>query len=61
MTEEELVKRRSELEGGADLIKSQIQQLEQAVAQRRADLQATVGAIMECQFWLDQIKSKKEP
>jgi len=37
------------------LLQQQIEQFEKLMQQRQADLQATHGAIQECQHWLVQL------
>ncbi len=54
MTEEEIKKRKAELEAARDQIAANIKQLQ-------ANYQATVGAIQDCEFWLAELaKAKKE-
>lgn len=55
MTLEELKKRRALAEQGRMGLRMRLEQLSNEMEQRKADLQATNGAIQEIDYWIAQL------
>ena len=56
MTLEELEARRKNLEAGIALLRMQIADAEASLDAMRKNLSATMGAVQECKFWIEQAR-----
>ena len=51
---QQLEQRKADLTAGANDLRGRITQLETALQQHKNSLEATLGAIQECEYWLKQ-------
>ena len=61
MTKDSLLKRKADLEQGVAQVNDQLKQLEKKIQELVVTRNATIGAIEDCNYWIEKDNEKNKP